>query len=96
MVESDGLDQMSILLKQCQHKADTPYPLLESNLENRITEMCQTVIAAGSETTGATLTALTYYVLRNHHVLARLMAEIQDNASESIPDGTFPLKVVRG
>lgn len=85
---------MSLLLKQSQEKSDTPYTLLEPSVDARIKEMCQTVIAAGSETTGATLTALAYYVATTEGVLSNLLNEIDGASEEILEDGTYPAPVV--
>lgn len=90
--ESEAHDQMSLLLKQSTEKSDSPYTLLEPSIDARIKEMCQTVIAAGSETTGSTLTALVFYVATTPGVLSQLLAEI--DACEVSDDGTFPASVV--
>lgn len=87
---------MSLLLNQSQQKSDAPYNLLEPSLDARIKEMCQTVIAAGSETTGSTLTALLYYVETNPDVRKKLVAEVEAVVDELLPDGTFPASVVGG
>lgn len=92
--QSSAADQMSLLLKQSQEKSDAPYSLLEPSIDARIKEMCQTVIAAGSETTGSTLTALLYYVGSAPEVLRKLLAEIEASSNDVLEDGTFPLTTV--
>lgn len=93
--ELGGIDQMSLLLRQSQEKSDTPYAMLEPSLDDRIKEMCQTVIAAGSETTGSTLTALAYFVATTQGVLSKLLSEIESVSENVLPDGTFSSSTVR-
>lgn len=44
--------------------------------------ICQSNIAAGSDTTSITLSAIFYYLLKNPHTYQRLQVEIDDAASE--------------
>jgi cytochrome P450 len=92
--ERTSQDQMAILL-QASHsgKSDTPYTLL-APVRDRIKQMCQSIIAAGSDTTGTTLTALFYFVLHDKGAMNQLMEEVELNAS-SIGDndnGSFSLQ----
>ncbi|KAH8703117.1 cytochrome P450 [Talaromyces proteolyticus] len=52
----------------------------------RLAEEAQNLLAAGTDSTANTLSAITYHLLSNPHILKKLRAELQD----AIPEGTVP------
>lgn len=87
-------DQMSLLLQASQSgKSDAPFTLL-APVRDRIKQVCQSIIAAGSDTTGSTLTAFFYYLLRNKGAMDQLLEEVEANAASASDNGIFPLQTV--
>jgi cytochrome P450 len=58
-------------------------PASEKNLD-RVTQEVQTIAVAGMETTGAILTVITFFLLKNPEKLRTLQAELRT----AIPDAT--------
>jgi cytochrome P450 len=55
----------------------------QDKLHGRIVEEARNTVGAGTETTAATLTVLTYHVLANLGILAKLKAELQGASDEN-------------
>jgi cytochrome P450 len=58
--------------------------------EERLGQEIQTVVGAGTETTSGTLTAITFYLLENPAILAKLRAELKEASTGKT--GTIPLQ----
>lgn len=53
----------------------------------RLAEEAQNLLAAGTDSTANTLSAITYHLLSNPHILQKLQSELQD----AIPEGSLPV-----
>ena len=87
-------NQMALLLRASRGgKSDAPFNLLAPT-RDRIKQICQSIIAAGSDTTGTTLTALFYFLLHEKSAMDKLVAEVDDNSSAMGDEnkGIFPLQ----
>ena len=86
---------MALLLRASRGgKSDMPFNLL-APIRDRIKQICQSIIAAGSDTTGTTLTALFYFLLHEEDAMHKLLAEV-DASSSSMGDenqGVFSLQM---
>lgn len=94
--EQTHQNQMALLLRASRGgKSDTPFNLL-APIRDRIKQICQSIIAAGSDTTGTTLTALFYFLLHEEDAMHKLLAEVDSNSSsmEDENQGIFSLQMV--
>lgn len=90
-----GTDQMALLLHVSRSgKSDAPFTLL-APMRDRIKQTCQSIIAAGSDTTGTTLTALFHFLLHNKKAMSKLMEEVESQATSVGDNGIFPLQTAR-
>ncbi|KAF2468983.1 putative cytochrome P450 [Lindgomyces ingoldianus] len=104
--QNDLLSQARAVVEQKEQTKETPTVLnaiytsttlpAEQKSFTRIWEECVTIIGAGTETTGNTLSVLTYYVIANPSIQYKLKKELEMAAADSgtPPDGLLTIRTL--
>lgn len=93
MHSDNNNNMMGMIMNAHTGKSRDAYPLLDSD-DYLYGEVSQTVIAAGADTTGTTLIALLYYLIRCPSAYLKLQEEVDAVTSYLSEDGTFSASIV--